>query len=40
VLLFAFTCSYRLDDWDSVNFALALDDSDVAKHKPHPSETD
>jgi hypothetical protein len=34
--LFAVTRSHWLDDWDSVNFALALDDFDVVKHQPHP----
>ena len=34
--LFAFTRSHWLDDWDSVNFALGLDDFDVVKHQPHP----
>jgi hypothetical protein len=30
------TRSISLDDLDSVNFALALDDFDVAAHQPHP----
>ena len=34
--IFAFTRSYWLDDWDSVNFAFGLDDFDVTKHWPHP----
>jgi 4-amino-4-deoxy-L-arabinose transferase-like glycosyltransferase len=34
--LFAITRSHWLDDWDSVNFALALDDFDVTRHRPHP----
>jgi len=34
--IFALTRSYWLDDWDSVNFALALDSFDVPKHQPHP----
>lgn len=34
--LFAFSRSHWLDDWDSVNFALALDDFDVLRHQPHP----
>ena len=34
--LFAITRSHWLDDWDSVNFALALDDFDVMRHRPHP----
>jgi hypothetical protein len=34
--LFAFTRSHWLDDWDSVNFALGLDDFDVLRHQPHP----
>jgi hypothetical protein len=34
--IFALTRSHWLDEWDSVNFALALDDFDVAKHQPHP----
>lgn len=34
--LYAFTRSHWLDDWDSVNFALALDDFDVLHHQPHP----
>jgi hypothetical protein len=34
--LFALTRSRWLDDFDSVNFALALDDFDVTKHQPHP----
>jgi 4-amino-4-deoxy-L-arabinose transferase-like glycosyltransferase len=33
---FAFTRLHWLDDWDSVNFAFALDDFDVTKHWPHP----
>jgi hypothetical protein len=34
--LFALTRSHWLDDWDSVNFAFALDDFDVVHHQPHP----
>jgi hypothetical protein len=34
--IFALTQSRRLDDWDSVNFALALDSFDVPKRQPHP----
>jgi Protein O-mannosyl-transferase TMEM260-like len=34
--IFALTRSRWLDDWDSVNFALALDDFDLPKHQPHP----
>ena len=34
--LFALTRSHWLDDWDSVNFAFALDDFDVMRHRPHP----
>ncbi|HEU0016851.1 MAG TPA: DUF2723 domain-containing protein [Methyloceanibacter sp.] len=34
--LFAFTRSHWLDDWDSINFAFALDDFDVLHHQPHP----
>ena len=34
--LFALTRSHWLDDWDSVNFAFALDDFDVTRHRPHP----
>jgi 4-amino-4-deoxy-L-arabinose transferase-like glycosyltransferase len=34
--VFAITRSHWLDDWDSVNFALALDDFDVTRHRPHP----
>jgi hypothetical protein len=34
--LFALTRSHWLDDWDSINFALALDDFDVTRHRPHP----
>jgi hypothetical protein len=34
--IFALTRSRWLDEWDSVNFALALDDFDVARHQPHP----
>jgi Dolichyl-phosphate-mannose-protein mannosyltransferase len=34
--LFAMTRSGWLDDWDSVQFALGLDDFDVTKHQPHP----
>lgn len=35
-LLYALTRSQWLDDWDSVNLALGLDDFDVPKHQPHP----
>jgi hypothetical protein len=28
--------SHALFDWDSANFALALDDIDIAAHRPHP----
>jgi hypothetical protein len=35
-VLFALTRSHWLDDWDSVNFALPLDDFDVSRHRPHP----
>ena len=35
-LVFAVTRSHWLDDWDSVNLALGLDDFDVGKHQPHP----
>jgi hypothetical protein len=34
--IFALTRSRWLDDYDSVNFALALDDFDVTRHQPHP----
>jgi hypothetical protein len=34
--LYAMTRSRWLDDWDSVQFALALDDFDVTRHQPHP----
>ncbi len=34
--IFALTRSRWLDDWDSVNFALALDDFDIGKSQPHP----
>ena len=34
--LYALTRSQWLDDWDSVNFAFALDDFDVVRHQPHP----
>jgi Protein O-mannosyl-transferase TMEM260-like len=34
--IFAMTRSRWLDDWDSVNFALALDSFDLLKHQPHP----
>ena len=34
--LFALTRSRWLDDFDSVNFALALDEFDVTQHQPHP----
>ncbi len=34
--LFALTRSRWLDDFDSVNFALALPDFDVTQHQPHP----
>ncbi len=33
---YALTRSHWLDDWDSVQFALALDDFDLRKHQPHP----
>src|SRR5262245_44207005 len=36
VAFFAFTRSHWLDDWDSVNFTLGLDDFDVTKRWPHP----
>jgi 4-amino-4-deoxy-L-arabinose transferase-like glycosyltransferase len=35
-VVFALTRSHWLDDWDSVNFALGLDDFDVPRHQPHP----
>jgi 4-amino-4-deoxy-L-arabinose transferase-like glycosyltransferase len=35
-LVYALTRSHWLDDWDSVNLALGLDDFDVGKHQPHP----
>jgi len=34
--LYAVTRSRWLDDWDSVQFALGLDDFDVTRHQPHP----
>jgi hypothetical protein len=34
--IFALTRSHWLDDWDSVNFALALDNFDLPTHQPHP----
>jgi hypothetical protein len=34
--IFAMARSRWLDDWDSVNFALALDSFDLLKHQPHP----
>jgi Protein O-mannosyl-transferase TMEM260-like len=34
--IFEMTRSRWLDDWDSVNFALALDRFDLLKHQPHP----
>jgi hypothetical protein len=35
-LLYSATGSISYDDWDSVNFALALDEFDLGKHQPHP----
>jgi hypothetical protein len=35
-LVYALTRSHWLDDWDSVNLALGLDDFDLGKHQPHP----
>ena len=43
ILLFLFSLciflifmSNHLDDWDSVQFALAIHDFDITKHQPHP----
>jgi hypothetical protein len=35
-VLYGVTRSRWLDDWDSVNFAFALQDFDLPKHWPHP----
>jgi hypothetical protein len=34
--LYSLTRSRWLDDWDSVQFALALDSFDLRQHQPHP----
>lgn len=34
--LYTLTRSRWLDDWDSIGFALALDNFDLGKHQPHP----
>ncbi len=34
--LFALFMSGSLDDWDSVQFALAIHEFDITKHQPHP----
>lgn len=34
--MFLIFMSNHLDDWDSVQFALAIHDFDITKHQPHP----
>lgn len=34
--MFLIFMSNHLDDWDSIQFALAIHDFDITKHQPHP----